>query len=212
MDWTRAARRQEELSLRLVPEWPGGPIRLVAGADASYDRPERRIMAVIAVLELPGFEVVETVQVVRKIAVPYLAGFLAFREGPAYCAALRKLKRRPDVTLLDGHGIAHPRRMGLASYVGVTLDVATIGCAKSSLYPFRAPGQRRGASTPIRNGRGETVGLCLRTRDGVRPVFVSPGHRIDLDTARRVVLTCSRFRLPEPLREAHRLTRSSFPS
>jgi deoxyribonuclease V len=100
--------------------------------------------------------------------------------------------------------------MGLASYLGVTLDIPAIGCAKSSLYPFRAPELRRGAATLIRNERGETVGLCLRTREGVSPVFVSPGHRVDMTLARQVVLACSRFRIPEPLREAHRLTSGTF--
>ncbi|MEW5901770.1 MAG: endonuclease V, partial [Acidobacteriota bacterium] len=180
------------------------------GADSSYDREERRLGAVVVVIELPALEVVETAEVIRRVTVPYLPGFLGFREGPAYCAAWRKLKNRPDVTFLDGHGIAHPRRMGLASYVGVTLDVPTIGCAKTPLFPYRLPAERRGASTLFWDEKGESVGLCLRTRAGIRPIFVSPGHRVDLMTARRVVLECSRFRIPEPLREAHRLTQHIF--
>jgi deoxyribonuclease V len=132
------------------------------------------------------------------------------REGPAYFDALRKIANPPDVWLFDGNGIAHPRRMGLASYVGLKLDRPSVGCAKTAFFPFRAPAAERGASTVYKDAKGEPVGLCLRTRAGVRPVFVSPGHRVDLRLARKVVLACSRFRIPEPLREAHRLSGSIF--
>jgi deoxyribonuclease V len=208
MNLARAVRIQEEMASRLILEWRGGRVRLVAGADSSYARIERRIAAVVVVLTYPGLEIVEISSAVRPLSMPYVPGFLAFREGPAFLAAFRRLDRRPDVTLLDGNGIAHPRKMGLASYVGVKLDIPTIGCAKSPFFPFRQPRDRRGSWTEYRNRAAEKVGICLRTRAGVRPVFVSPGHRINFPLSREIVLGCSRFRLPEPLRQAHRLSRA----
>jgi len=206
----RAIRIQEESASRLILEWTGDEVRLVGGADCSFDQQGSRIGAAAVVLTFPGLEVVETAQAVRRVALPYIPGFLSLREGPAYFEVLGKIVNQPDVWLFDGNGIAHPRRMGLASYVGLSLDRPSIGCAKSAFFPFRAPAERRGASTVYKNGKGEQVGICLRTRSGVRPVFVSPGHRVDLRLARKVILTCSRYRIPEPLREAHRLSRAAF--
>jgi deoxyribonuclease V len=210
MNLARAVRVQEKLASRLILEWSGGKIRLVGAADCSYDREGKRIGAAAVLMTMPGLEVVETAEAVRRVAMPYIPGFLSLREGPAYLAVLGRLSRRPDVLLLDGNGIAHPRRMGLASYVGLKLDRPTIGCAKSAFFPYRLPAEWRGAGTAYQNKNGERVGYCLRTRAGVAPVFVSPGHRIDLRLARKVVLDCSRFRIPEPLREAHRLSREIF--
>jgi deoxyribonuclease V len=210
MNLSRAMRIQEESASRLILEWTGEEVRLVGAADCSYDREGTRIGAAAVVMTLPGLEIVETAQAVRRVAMPYIPGFLSLREGPAYFDVLRKLSHQPDVMLFDGNGIAHPRRMGLASYVGLKLDRPSIGCAKTAFFPFRAPAERRGACTIYKSNNGEKVGFCLRTRAGVRPVFVSPGHRIDLRLARKVVLDCSRFRIPEPLREAHRLSREVF--
>lgn len=206
----RAIRAQEESASRLVLQWTGAKVRLVGGADCSFDREERLIGAAAVVLTFPGLEVVEKAQAVRRVALPYIPGFLSLREGPAYFDVLNKIVNQPDVWLFDGNGIAHPRRMGLASYVGLKLDRPTIGCAKTAYFSFRPPAQSRGSSTVYKNGKGEPVGLCLRTRAGVHPVFVSPGHRVDLRLARTVVLACSRFRIPEPLREADRLSRLLF--
>jgi len=206
----RAIRIQEGLASRLILEWAGGEVRLVGAADCSYDRDGKRIGAAAVVMIMPGFEIVETAEAVRRVAMPYVPGFLSFREGPVYFDVLRRLSRRPDVMLFDGNGIAHPRKMGLASYIGLRLDRPTIGCAKTAFFPCRLPAERRGASTIYRNKNGEKVGFCLRTRTGVQPVFVSPGHRTDFRLARKVVLDCSRFRIPEPLREAHRLSREVF--
>jgi deoxyribonuclease V len=210
MDFARAIRIQEESASRLILEWTGDEVRLVGAADCSYDREGTRIAAAAVVMTIPGFEIVETAEAVRRVTMPYIPGFLSLREGPVYFDVLGKLSRRPDVLLFDGNGIAHPRRMGLASYVGLRLDRPTIGCAKTAFFPFCAPAERRGACTIYKNKNGEKVGFCLRTRAGVQPVFVSPGHRIDLWRARKVVLDCSRFRIPEPLREAHRLSREVF--
>jgi len=207
MDFTRAVRIQEELASRLILEWAGGEVRLVGAADCSSDRLGKHIAAAAIVMALPGLEVVETSQAVRRVSLPYVPGFLCFREGPVVFDVLAKLSHHPDVILFDGNGIAHPRRMGLASYVGLQLDRPSIGCAKTAFFPYRVPADRRGAWTVYRNKNGEPVGCCLRTRVGVKPVFVSPGHRVDFGSARKVILACSRFRIPEPLREAHRLSR-----
>jgi deoxyribonuclease V len=210
MKLTRAIRVQEKLASRLILNWTGGPVRLVAGADAAFDREGTRIGAVVVVMRFPDGEIVDIGQASRRVTMPYVPGFLAFREGPAIFDAFRRLVRRPDVMLLDGNGIAHPRRMGLASYVGVMLDTATIGCAKKPFFPFNPPAERKGAFTFYRDKNQQRVGYCLRTRAGVKPVFVSPGHRVDFPLARRIVLGCSRFRIPEPLRAAHRLSRQMF--
>ncbi len=207
MDLLKAARLQEELAARLVLRWRGGRVRRVAGADFSYDREDRKVAAAIVVMDLPGFEVVEVAESVRPVRAAYIPGFLYFREGPAFLEAYRRLRREPDVTLVDGNGIAHPRRLGLASHAGILLDIPTVGCAKTPFFAFEAPAFPRGAYTHYRDDRGRRVGVCLRTQANVKPVFVSPGHRVGIAAARRIVLDCSRFRIPEPLREAHRLSR-----
>jgi deoxyribonuclease V len=200
----KAAEVQMVLSSRLILEWDGRKVDLVAGADFNYDHQEKRIGASLVVFRLPELDVVEVSEVVRESCFPYIPGFLAFREGPVFQEAFRKIKNKPDVTLVDGNGIAHPRKMGLASFVGVTLDICTIGCAKTPFFPFILPNAERGAFTVFRDSGGEKVGFCLRTRSGVKPVFISPGHRIDFDQAKEIVLRTSKFRIPEPLREAHR--------
>jgi deoxyribonuclease V len=203
MNLKKAAEIQQKLSRRLRLKWEETVLETVAGADFSYDKGNKLIGASVVVLSFPDFKILETAQAIRNVTFPYISGYLAFREAPAFFKAFRKLKTKPDVTLVDGNGIAHPRKMGLASFVGVVMDVCTIGCAKSPVYPFVLPGKKRGQFTSIRNERQERVGLCLRTSDGIKPVFVSPGHRIDLMEAMRIVLICSRYRIPEPLREAH---------
>jgi deoxyribonuclease V len=207
VDISRAAKIQEILASRLVLGWTGSPVRWIAGADFSYSLDRRRISAAIVVMTFPELKIVEVAGAVRRLSFPYIPGFLSFREGPAFFPAFARLHRRPDLTLVDGNGIAHPRRMGLASHIGVMLDIATIGCAKTSFYPYSLPGRERGAFTHYKNADNERVGFCLRTCSGVKPVFVSPGHRVDFRLAKKIVLACSKFRVPEPLREAHRLAR-----
>jgi len=206
----KAAEAQRMLCSRLILKWDGRDVNLVAGADFGYDPEEKKIGASIVVFKIPGLEVVEISEVVREVKFPYIPGFLAFREGPAFFDAFREISNKPDVTLVDGNGIAHPRKMGLASFVGVVLDIPTVGCAKTPFFPFVVPPEKKGAYTFFRNERNDEVGLCLRTRRAVKPVFVSPGHRIDFDFAMKIVLLCSRFRIPEPLREAHRRANKMF--
>jgi len=205
-DLAAARRLQERLRARVVLR--GGPrrVRLVAGADLAYRGGGGWAWAAVALLALPGLEVVETVWAEGRPPFPYVPGFLAFREGPLLLEAFRRLRREPDLILLDGAGLAHPRGFGLACHIGYVLDRPTVGCAKSLLVgEVTAPGSRRGAWAPLRLGR-RTVGAALRTRSGVEPLFVSPGHRIGLPAALRWVLAATpRYRIPEPIRQAEQL-------
>jgi len=206
----RLAELQRRLACRVKLKGDIRQVNTVAGADFGYAVDRKQVGASIVILRWPGLEIVEISQAIREVRFPYIPTFLSFREGPVFFDAFRKIKKKPDVTFIDGNGIAHPRKMGLASYVGVILDIATIGCAKNPMYPFLFPPEPRGVHTPLMNDRQEKVGICLRTRTGVKPVFVSPGHRMDIATSMELVLRCSRFRIPEPLRTAHRLSREIF--
>lgn len=184
------------------------PPRWVGGADASYDRAEKRIHGAMAVFTFPELTLVEEVTLEGPCPFPYIPGLLSFREAPIIVEIWQKLNRRPDLLLVDGQGIAHPRRLGIATHLGLLLNIPTIGVAKSKLVgEGEEPGKEAGAASPL-CWRGQVVGWILRTRTGVQPVYVSPGHRVSLADSRQVVLDCVRkFRLPEPLRQADRLSR-----
>jgi deoxyribonuclease V len=180
--------------------------RLVAGADLAFSSDGRRCVAGVVVWDQEDRRVVERRVVVRPTRFPYVPGLLSFREGPVIIAALRLLKCEPDLFIFDGQGYSHPRRFGIASHIGVIIDRPTIGCAKSLLVgDYDEPGPNRGDHTPLMH-REEQVGVALRTRDGTKPVYVSVGHRVSLETAVRTVLYCGDgFRLPAPTRLADRL-------
>jgi deoxyribonuclease V len=182
----------------------GRRVRLVAGADVSFDRHAPTLFAAVAVLDARTLAVVETACAEVPARFPYVPGYLSFRELPALLAAFSKLSSAPDLVLCDAHGRAHPRRFGLASHLGVALDLPTIGCAKSRLVGEHAtPASARGSFAALRDG-GETIGSVLRTQPGVAPVFVSVGHRVSLAAARRWVLRLAPARrLCEPVRAAH---------
>jgi deoxyribonuclease V len=139
---------------------------------------------------------------ISDLKVPYITGFLSFREAPVMLRAVRLLGKLPDIIMVDGNGIAHPRRMGLATYIGVILNARTVGCAKNPIYSFFMPGGKRGEHTLYYDPNGSKVGYCLRTQNQIKPVFVSPGNKIGFERARDLVLSCSRYRIPEPLRQA----------
>ncbi len=210
MNLKKAAEAQRRLSARLNLRWDGREVNLVAGTDFGYGYKENKIGASIVVFKVPELEIVEISEAVREIKFPYLPGFLAYREGPVFLDAFRKIRTKPDVTLVDGNGIAHPRKMGLASFVGVILDICTIGCAKTPFFPFVLPPEQKGSYTFFMDERKDKAGICLRTRSGVKPIFVSPGHKIDFMSAMKLVLSLSKFRIPEPLREAHRRASKIF--
>jgi len=178
--------------------------RFIAGTDISATNPQGIATGAVVVLEYPDLRVVETEVVQGKLNFPYVPGLLSFREAPLILAACEKLTITPDLILVDGQGIAHPRRLGLASHLGLFLNIPTIGCAKSRLCgQHEEPGIEPGNYAELVN-QGETIGVALRTRFGVKPVYVSIGHKVDLETAICWVLECCRgYRLPEPTRLAH---------
>lgn len=204
LSFREAVALQAELRERVVEVGEGSSPRTVAGVDVSVKGGEAR--AAVCVFAFPELVPLERATRALPLAFPYIPGLLGFREVPAVLAALERLREPPDLLLVDGHGRAHPRRFGVACHVGVELDLPAIGVGKSLLVGSCAePGLRRGASTRLVHD-GEVVGRALRTRAGVRPVFVSVGHRVDLARAAELVLACApRFRLPEPIRAADAL-------
>lgn len=194
---------QENLRRRVIRKDDFGPVRRVAGTDCAFKDRGKTIRAVVAVLSFPALELLEHAAAEQTVSLPYIPGFLSFREVPALLAAFGKLKARPDLLLCDGQGYAHPRRFGIACHLGVTLDLPSIGVAKSRLIgTHRAPNPAAGSRAPLID-KGETVGMVLRTKDRVNPLYVSIGHRMSLDTAVRYVLRCCRgYRLPETTRWA----------
>jgi deoxyribonuclease V len=207
-DLTPAEARalQERLSGEAEARDRLGSPDLIAGIDVGFEDRGRVTRAAVAVLRLADLQVLESALARRPTAFPYVPGLLSFREIPAVLEALAALACSPDLLLADGQGLAHPRRFGLACHLGWLLDTPTIGVAKSRLLgKFTAPADLRGAWSPLLD-RGDLVGAAVRTRRGVKPVFVSPGHRVDVATAVRLTLACTgRYRLPEPSRVAHQL-------
>jgi deoxyribonuclease V len=209
-EWTMTPREAVELQkslrerVRLAPL--KRPVETIAGADISFNKFSETIYAGIVVLSLPTLEVVEEVCIVSETRFPYVPGLLSFRESPAVLEAWEKLRTEPDAVMFDGQGIAHPRRVGIASHVGLLINRPTLGCAKSVLVgKYEEPPQERGAWSELID-KGETVGAALRTKTKVQPIFVSPGHLIDLEGAIRLTLKCDGgYRQPEPTRRAHHL-------
>ncbi|MDE3095399.1 MAG: deoxyribonuclease V [Chloroflexota bacterium] len=205
---TEAIALQRQLAARVVREGVLAErnVRFVAGSDVAFDRANRRAAAAVVVLAYPSLDVVEQVTAESAVTFPYVPGLLSFRETPALLPAFQRLRGRPDLLMVDGHGYAHPRRFGFACHLGLLLDIPTVGVAKSRLVgEAGAAGRARGSRADLVDG-GEVIGSLLRTRAGVRPVFVSVGHRIGLADAERWVLRCApSHRLPEPTRLADRL-------
>lgn len=206
VDYTGAARIQEDLAGRVILCDRGLPdrISLVAGADVSCSRGDNVMFAAVVVVDFESMEIVEESSLAVTVDFPYIPGFLSFREGPALLEAFRNLRTAPEIVLFDGQGIAHPRGLGLASHMGLLLDVPAIGCAKTRLVGEHSDvGSDRGDSSPLEY-QGKRVGAVLRTKSRVKPLFISPGHNISLERAMEIVLSCSRgYRLPEPTRQAH---------
>jgi deoxyribonuclease V len=177
---------------------------LVAGCDVAYHLTQPRLFAAVAVVQVSDRSVVETRMVTREVNFPYIPGLLSFREIPALLAAFADLRAVPDAVMVDGQGVAHPRRFGLACHLGLWLDLPCVGCAKTWLVgEYEEPGPAAGDAVPLTVG-GDVVGAVVRSAAGARPVFVSPGHRIDVASATAVVrATLSGYRHPTPTREAH---------
>ncbi len=205
---TDALSQQRRLVELLPPERPLGGIGLVGGLDVSYSRRLKRVFAALVVLRAGRGEEVETVYGEAKADFPYVPGLLSYREGPACVAAWLNLNTKPDVLLCDGQGKAHPRRLGLASHLGLLFGVPTVGVAKSRLTGEHGlVGGEKGSTTSLVDGKtGETLGVVLRSRTDVKPLYISVGAGITLEDAVRITLSeLGRFRLPEPSRRAHHL-------
>lgn len=202
-------RFQERMRERVVLEDKFEPIRTVAGADLAFDPKTDTAFAGVIVYRFPDLEEIERRMARRKLRFPYVPGLLSFRESPVLLAAFARLSNEPDLILIDGHGRAHPRLFGIACHIGVLFDKPTIGCAKSLLVgEYEEPGLRAGSLSQLKYG-GERVGVVLRTRDNVKPIFVTQGHRISLDSAVRLVRSCADgFRIPKPTREADHYVRA----
>lgn len=208
-DWNltpeQAVALQKQMAAEVISDQPLNlsAIRLVAGVDVSVR--ENISQAAVVVLRYPDLTVIETVLAHAPTPFPYIPGLLSFREGPVLEDAFRQLQHEPDVFIFDGMGIMHPRRLGIASHMGLWLDRPTIGCGKTRLVGrYEEPEPERGSQSPLLY-YGQQLGVVLRTRDRVKPVFISPGHRADLQTSIDLILACTpRYRLPEPIRAAHK--------
>jgi deoxyribonuclease V len=200
-----AVRLQKSLASELDLASPLPRVSLLAGADCAIDMERNEVCAAVVLLSFPALDVLETVSARRAIAYPYVPGLLTFREGPVLLDAFKKLSRPPDVVVFDGQGIAHPRRLGIAAHMGLWLATPTIGCGKSLLCgAFDPPGRAPGSASPLIH-REERVGFALTTREGCRPVFVSPGHRVSAEGALDFVRRClDGYRIPKPTRLADR--------
>ncbi len=197
----RILQRELALSIQLQPV-PENP-RLVAGADVAFNRNENLFFASIILLSYPDLKVIEETSAHHRSTFPYVPGLLSFREGPVLLKAFEKLRNTPDVVLFDGQGLAHPRRFGLACHLGLWLGLPSIGCAKSRLVGTHLePAAEQGGSTPLMDHE-EKIGEVLRTKTGIKPLYISPGHLADFESSARLVLSCcTRYRLPEPTRLA----------
>lgn len=197
----RLARKVKIIPLNKRPAY-------IAGVDAAFSG--KNIIAAACLFTYPGLLPVEETCAVADTPFPYVPGFLSFREGPAVIEAIHRLKIKPGLVLFDGQGIAHPTGMGIASHIGALLDIPSIGCAKSRLVgDYREPGEKKGRYTGLYY-KCRKVGVVLRTRDNVKPLFVSPGHLTDIRNSIDIVLGCTgRYRIPEPLRHADTLSKKA---
>jgi len=203
---TQAVKLQKDLAGQVeITHLPHQP-SLVAGLDCAFSKTGQRIIAAAVLLELPSMRLIETATAVEKVNYPYIPGLLSFREAPACLKAASRLKTTPHVFIVDGQGIAHPRRLGLAAHLGLFIDTPTIGCAKSRLIGrYSEPGNQKGAHSTLKD-KNQIIGEVLRTRTNVKPVFVSVGSKCRLKEAVQIVLACAvKYRLPEPTRLADKL-------
>ncbi len=217
-DWDvtpkEAVQVQARMRNRARTEDDFGDIRLVAGVDVAIGRGWKEGRCGIVVLSFPELEIIEARTHAAPVRFPYVPGLLAFREVPIFLATYKLLEHEPDLIMFDGQGYAHPRRFGLACHGGVVLDKPSIGCAKSRLIgDYSEPAPEAGSTSPLIAPEGDQIGIVLRTRNDVKPMFISPGHRVSFDSAARLALACTRgHRVPEPTRLAHIFLSSGLPS
>ncbi len=208
-NWNLSFAQARSLQIDLAAKLKFAPIKkkpeTVAGLDCAFSKDGKKICAAVVVLRFGDFEVIETQKAVAEVTFPYVPGLLSFREAPVCIKAAGKLKITPDIFIIDGQGIAHPRRLGLAAHLGLFFDRPTIGCAKSRLIgTFDDPPGEKGNHSLLKD-KNETIGAVLRTRTNVKPVFVSVGNKCLLEDAIKIILSCAiKYRLGEPTRQAHK--------
>ncbi len=209
---TQARTIQEALrpQLKLHNDFP--KLETIAGVDVGYDNVRGLAHASIVVMNFPGLQLIEQAQAYVPVDFPYIPGLLSFREIPGILAALAELSQLPQLFMVDGQGIAHPKRLGIAAHLGVILDMPSIGVAKSRLTGrFAMPGEHKGDQSALMAGK-ERIGTVLRSRDHTKPLFISPGHRVDIKTSVALTLQClTRYRLPEPTRMADKFSKCGKP-
>ncbi len=207
-DWKLNVSQAKDIQKQLAPEvlrtGEVATLQYIAGVDIAAGRASSIAQAAVVVLDYPDLKPVEIEVAQGILELPYIPGLLSFREAPLVLAAFRKIKLSPDIVMVDGQGIAHPRRLGIASHLGLLLDNVTVGCAKSRLCgSYITPAKEKGSYTDITDD-GEIIGAALRTNTGIKPLFISTGHKISLENAVYWVMQCCRgYRLPEPTRLAH---------
>jgi deoxyribonuclease V len=209
VSFNEAKEIQNRLSRQVTLKSDLGRIETVLGVGVVYSADQREVFAGCVSLSFPELEIQQEVSSKRRLVFPYVPGFFAFSAGPAILAALEKMER-PDLIMFPGRGIAHPRGLGLASHLGVVLDLPTIALSKTPLWRDQPePASGKGAYTLVKAGDKKLVGAAVRTKEGTKPVFISPGHRISIRTAIKIVVDCCpRYRIPEPLRSAHALAKN----
>jgi deoxyribonuclease V len=214
LSYSQAIELQKQLAGRVKQIKLKKRPKTIAGLDCAFSRDGQKIIAAVVVLRPPEFEPVETTSATRKVTFPYIPGLLSFREAPVCIDAVEKLRNEPDLFIIDGQGIAHPRRLGLAAHLGLFFDKPTIGCAKSRLTgQFEEPPLEKSNYSLLKDKKkdkqttkDEVIGAVVRTRNNVKPVFVSVGNKCLLNDAIEIVLACAiKYRLPEPTRLAHQL-------
>jgi deoxyribonuclease V len=219
LSYSQAIALQKQLAQQIQQTELKTKPKTIAGLDCALSKDEGKIVAAVVILKMPNvtkglwepikqtdFEIIETATASEKLTFPYIPGLLSFRESPVCIAAVEKLKNEPDAFMIDGQGIAHPRRFGIAAHLGLFFDKPTIGCAKSRLTgSFEEPAAEKGAYSPL-NDRDDVIGAVVRTRSNVEPVFVSVGNKCQLDDAIEITLAwTTKYRIPEPTRLAHQL-------
>ncbi len=204
LTYIEAVELQKELAGRIIISELKTMPRLIAGIDLSYHKKSGKGFCSIIILSYPGLEIRETARHQGEVEFPYIPGLLSFREGPLILDTFKKLNSKPDLLLFDGQGIAHPRGLGIASHIGLFLGVPSIGCAKSRLCGnYHEPDESKGSTSILTDSSGQQIGTVLRTRDRVKPVFISPGHLTGFEDSVRLVLGCTtKYRIPEPTRLA----------
>ncbi|HEU5375599.1 MAG TPA: deoxyribonuclease V [Ktedonobacteraceae bacterium] len=210
LDIDKAKALQRELASKIVLEDQPGEVRYVAGVDMAINEESGKARAAVVLLSYPALEILEKHVYEEPLRMAYIPGLLSFRELPSVLGALQQLRQQPDLIMADGQGIAHPRRLGIAAHLGLWIDTPTIGCAKSLLVGKYEPvGAEVGDWSPLVDHK-EVIGAVLRTRARVNPMFISPGHKISLESSIKYVLACGRgYRLPEPTRQADKLSKDN---